>query len=129
MSKNKTIFCDCSDMRDHVIDIRHYDDGDAWDDTITVSLAMNHYQPVWKRFWIALKYVLGLDNTYHHYVETVLSAKQAIELRDYLNDRIPVMAAANIPPLTEEQLEAIRKASPATDTPADNFDKKLFDAN
>lgn len=90
---------------------------------------MNHYQPVWKRFWIALKYVLGLDNTYHHYVETVLSAKQAIELRDYLNDRIPVMAAANIPPLTDEQLEAIRKASPATDTPADNFDKKLFDGN
>lgn len=30
MSENKTIFCDCSDMRDHVIDIRHYDDGDAW---------------------------------------------------------------------------------------------------
>lgn len=32
-------------------------------------------------------------------------------------------------PLTDEQIEAIRKASPATNTPKENFDKHLFEDN
>lgn len=52
----------------------------------------------------------------------MLDAVYSSEVRKWAEDTI----AEEYPPLTEEQLEAIRKTSIATNTPDESFTQRLF---
>lgn len=78
--KNETIFlqCECLEHSDHTIRVTVDDDwgGDTYPPQFIVSAQMSHYRGFWGRLGIALKYVLGIDNTYCHYTDTICSLEQ-----------------------------------------------------
>lgn len=82
--------CDCGDDKEHLVDFQYWND--VWADTVSISTSMNHCLPWYKRLKIGIMYVLGVDNTYSHYVESMHTQTQMIQLRDWLNAVIPKMA-------------------------------------
>lgn len=57
-------------------------------DFFYINTAMCHYLPWYKRLWVATLYVLGIDNTYTDYKETVITKENTIKLRDWLNRKL-----------------------------------------
>jgi hypothetical protein len=81
--KEAIITCDCGDLVNHILYINEDDDG-----FISLNLALNHFLPWYKRVVVACKYVLGLDNTYFHYVELVIrkDSEDVKQLMEFLNE-------------------------------------------
>ena len=77
--------CECGIDQDHVVVLRYWRAEKSFPSTITISTGLNHYLPVWKRLLVAIKYVLGIDNTYCTYTETSLSEQSVRDLKNYLN--------------------------------------------
>lgn len=83
MSERFDLKCACGDTKEHIA-IFDFDEQD-WKDTLSVGLYLNHYLPWYKRLVLAVKYVLGIDNTYQHYVEGIYNKDEVARLRDWLN--------------------------------------------
>ena len=83
--------CECVANSDHTIRVI-CDDGIYGDEQIhapqfVVSAQMSHYKGFWGRLLIAIKYVLGIDNTYCHYTETICSIEQMDRLNKFVQER------------------------------------------
>ena len=78
--------CDCGIDQDHVVVFRYWKETKPFPSTLTISTGLNHYLPVWRRLIVAIKYVLGIDNTYCTYTETSLSMEGASSLQDFINN-------------------------------------------
>ena len=79
-----TCSCDCGIDQDHTVVFRYWRETKPFPSTLTIHTGLNHYLPMWRRLIVAIKYVLGIDNTYCTYTETSLSGKAVSELHDYL---------------------------------------------
>lgn len=72
--------CQCSDFN-HVIRFNMSElDGDVY-----VDVRLNHYEPWYKRAWIALKYVFKQPHAYGHYDVTLLRSEDYQKLHDLLD--------------------------------------------
>lgn len=86
--------CTCGDTKDHVIHCSFYDD-EQWS-TVTISPALNHYKGFFGRLKVGLKYIFGMDNTFFHYVETVVPDKDLEPLGLWLIDCHKKVKAAQV---------------------------------
>lgn len=119
--------CLChNEANDHAVKFHFWPD-EVWPE-FTISTSLNHFHGFWKRVWIGIKYALGVDNTHYFYTEQTLSPEEFVKLQVYINNVAKRFMSypADDGPLTDEQIEAIRAASPATNTPDENFTSKLF---
>ena len=86
MKKIFTFECDCGDItNDHVTKVWV----DKEEDDVCIYSSLNHYLPWYKRVLPAIKYLLGVDNTFIHYKETFMSIdnfnKQLEKISTYSN--------------------------------------------
>lgn len=80
--KHKYLDCSCS-LLNHVIRITYFED-DL--DQLYLEIVISNY-PWYKRLWIGISYILGLNIRRSYYTEeTVLDKNKIIELRDFLNE-------------------------------------------
>lgn len=80
--------CDCGIDQDHTVVFRYWRETKPFPSTLTIHTGLNHYLPVWRRLIVAIKYVLGIDNTYCTYTETMLDGKAVGELQQWLTEVI-----------------------------------------
>lgn len=81
--------CECGDPTDHVVYLSQDNDNDWGDYKIghcLISTSLNHCLPFWKRIVLGFKYILGIDNTYIFYTETVLKVKDLKDAVSQLKD-------------------------------------------
>ncbi len=102
--------CECVANSDHTIRVICDDGiygGEAiHDPQFVVSAQMSHYKGFWGRLVIAIKYVLGIDNTYCHYTETICSKEQMDRLFKFVNDRTDKWISVNDSlPLEGQQID------------------------
>ena len=76
--------CDCGIDQDHTVVFRYWREPNPFPSTLTIHTGLNHYLPMWRRLPVAIKYVLGIDNTYCTYTETSLSDKSISDLQDFI---------------------------------------------
>ena len=83
--KNVELFtCECHFVSHNVIVHELRDGRRSEHDQVAVCPTLNHYLPWHARLKVAVKYVLGIDNSYDAYAETLLDRSNAERLRDYL---------------------------------------------
>jgi hypothetical protein len=58
---------------------------DADDNQMYTSVYLNHYQNIFKRIWIAMKYVFGYRSKYGHWDCFIMQPKDAERLRSLLD--------------------------------------------
>ena len=58
-----------------------------FDKELYIDIHLNHYQPFWKRCWIALRYIFKKE-VVGAYDCVTLDYKTAIELKDFLQETI-----------------------------------------
>ena len=81
MSENRKVFwCDCGDMG-HSVCFDKDEDG-----FVSVYYQMNHFRPWYKRLVLGVKYIFGINTFDYHYLDIVLSKKEATELKEYLEE-------------------------------------------
>lgn len=68
--------CDCNYIGLH--SVKAQVDGEH----IYIYTSMNHWLPWYKRLGVAIKYILGIDNTYCDYHETVLEYNEFFKIVD-----------------------------------------------
>ena len=119
--------CMCGYHKDHTVMFHYWPDSKHGDE-FTISTGLNHFLGFWQRLRIGIKYVLGIDNTHYFYTEQTLDKGEVVKLQEYVNSVATRFNGypEDDGPLTDEQIEAIRAASPATNTPAENFTQRLF---
>lgn len=78
------IKCACGYNRDHLTRLVLSED---FEDVI-VGSGLNHYLPWYKRLTIAVKYVLGIDNTHCQYTESVVSKEEMVRLSEWIDNVI-----------------------------------------
>jgi len=83
------LICDCSSPEHHLnFRFLHFDDERyAGDETgaIYVSTFLNTYRGIFKRIWIAIKYIFGYKSKYGEWDEIILNDEKRERLRRYLN--------------------------------------------
>lgn len=82
--KKFRIDCDCGDDTDHTVSFWY--SGEGRFSYLCVYTSLQHYASVWKRLKLAVKYVLGIDNTFTPYTETVVSKENAVKLKAFLEE-------------------------------------------
>jgi len=96
MKEDPNVFefvCICSDpYKDHLVRVMRDTEDLFTDGTVEyyMSSQLNHYASFWKRLCIAFKYVLGIDNTYCHYTESIISQKQMNEFVKFIQVGSPI---------------------------------------
>lgn len=75
--------CNCGHDVDHVVSFSYWPDK-KYGGMMCVSTGLNHYLSLWRRIGVAFRYILGIDNTYCTYTETVLDLMEMNNLREYL---------------------------------------------
>jgi len=87
--KKLYINCTCS-SQDHLLVVSTFNWGNE-DETpdLYISTQLNHYQGFFRRCWTSLKFIFKRTMCgYGHWSESLISVKQAIELRDLLDAHI-----------------------------------------
>lgn len=88
-SNSHFLECDCGHNKDHNIWFEYHavrGTGEPMMDELYINAQLNHFLPLRKRLMVAIKYVLGIDNTYKNYTEIVISKEDEVRsLRDYLD--------------------------------------------
>lgn len=49
---------------------------------------MCHYLPWYKRLFIGVKYIFGIDNTYCQYTESVVNKEEMVRLSEWIDNVI-----------------------------------------
>ena len=85
MDRVFTFKCGCGDPVDeHVTKVWV----DKEDETVCIYSSLDHYLPWYKRVIPAVKYVLGIDNTFVHYKETYMDTRDFIktimDIKDFI---------------------------------------------
>ena len=81
-----TTKCSCGHDVDHLVKFQYYREKAEWGGNyMVIYTGLNHFLPVWKRIIVAVKYILGIDNTYCTFTESMLDASEVERLKDYLN--------------------------------------------
>lgn len=79
--------CNCGSQVDHFVRVSKWPkseiEGDV--DLFYVHSQLNHYLPWYKRIPLAFRYLFGIDNTFCHYIETLLTVDQVKELATWLD--------------------------------------------
>lgn len=86
--KSHRVQCAClgaNHNKDHIVDLDYWRD-DEHGDTLTISTGLAHYKSVFARLKVAVKYVLGVDNTHCFYVETIVNGPELLKLKSYIDD-------------------------------------------
>lgn len=84
MYTNKYFECTCSSI-DHILRIT---EDEEWP-YLYCNLLLNNNLPFYKRLYLAIKYIFKKPTSiYGMFEEIILDDKQAIELRDFLNEFI-----------------------------------------
>ncbi len=78
------MFCECMSP-EHNIRFCFMIDKDPNRSEISVDVHMSHYLPWYRRVWLAVKYVLGIE-TRSHYDTFMMSRVDATRLRGLLED-------------------------------------------
>lgn len=86
--KRHVLSCMCGHDLDHSVVFEYWRAEGSFPSTLTVYTGLNHYLPVWKRLAVAIKYVLGIDNTYCTYTETMIDGEAAANLHHWLTEVI-----------------------------------------
>lgn len=82
-------FFECMCFSDeHTIKVSlDYDDIDGFDiPELSITIFLCNYDNVWKRFWSAVKYVLGYKCKYGHWDGFLLKPKDAEKLKNMINE-------------------------------------------
>lgn len=86
-AESHRVQCSClgaNHNKDHVVDLDYWRD-DEYGDLLTISTGLAHYKGFFGRLWVAVKYVLGIDNTYCFYIETVVDKAELLRLKSYID--------------------------------------------
>lgn len=78
------IKCSCGYNRDHLTRLVLSED---FEDVI-IGSGMCHYLPWYKRLFIGVKYIFGIDNTFSQYVESVVSKEEMVRLSEWIDNVI-----------------------------------------
>ncbi len=78
--------CRCGGhSKDHDVVFQYWPDP-QYGDEFTINTGLNHYLPWYKRLLVAIRYVLGIDNTFYAYVESTLDKQEVQKLHTYLSN-------------------------------------------
>lgn len=80
-NKTFTLKCSCNDIGLHDVKFQVSFD-EKFGDDVCIYTSMCHYIPWYKRLYNAAKYVLGIDNTFVDYVETMVDSKTFVDTMD-----------------------------------------------
>ncbi len=79
-----TEFFECACFSDeHTLKFKY----DPDENELFTSVYLNQYRNIWKRFWVALKYLCGYRSKYGHWDCFILRPEDALRLRN-LADRV-----------------------------------------
>lgn len=77
--------CRCGGYgKDHDVSFQHWPDPQTGDE-FTISTSLSHYLPWYKRLLVAIKYTLGIDNTFVFYKETMLDKQELTKLHTFIS--------------------------------------------
>lgn len=77
--------CRCGGFsKDHDVEFQYWPDPE-FGDTFSISTGLNHFRPWYKRLWVGIKYILGIDNTHYFYVESELDGAGVRELSEWIS--------------------------------------------
>lgn len=93
-TKHEEFKCSCGNWQDYIV--AEYDRMDFGEkhgdnrlhDSLYFYTQMNHYLPWYKRLVNAVRYVVGYESKWIHWSETLLSHKDAIRLKELLEEYI-----------------------------------------
>ncbi len=85
--KHQYFECDCN-SEEHTIRFTWFEDEKDPDFAhYYMSTTLHQYRSIWKRLWIALKYIFGYECVYGHWDCTSLSKEQSRKLAEFLLSR------------------------------------------
>jgi hypothetical protein len=80
--------CDCS-SKDHVVCLQYVDlnepgkEQDVWEVSLYLDMQMRPYYPVWKRLWVAIRYLFkATPCNFGHWNNTIVNPGQARKMID-----------------------------------------------
>lgn len=83
--KSHRAICRCGGhTKTHDVEFQYWPDAEHGD-SFTISTSLNHFLPWYKRLWVGVKYILGIDNTYYFYTEAELDGKGVNELSKWIS--------------------------------------------
>lgn len=79
---NKTYYfqCDCS-SQEHTIGI----DFDTVEKEVALHVQLSQYRNVFKRIWVAIKYVCGYESKYGHWDVTLMNEEKFMDLYNLMS--------------------------------------------
>ena len=86
--KTKHFDCDCKSAEHTIRFIYNYDEEDEDLNFLTLEVQLNTYRNIFKRIWVAFKYVCGIRGDYGHWDEWILSSDQRKEFVKFLKETI-----------------------------------------
>lgn len=86
MENTLEIRCQCGDYgKDHLVTLTLYKELD--EPALAIGTGLNHYLGFWKRLKVGVKYILGIDNTYHSHVECLIECPSQIKgLKSFVDE-------------------------------------------
>lgn len=84
--KTHHVVCSCYSS-EHILQFTYCDDMDD-DEVLWTSVQLRQYRSIWKKLWVAIKYVLGHDSRFGAWDCTSLSVSEARKLQKFLDDAI-----------------------------------------
>lgn len=84
MNSEDIVICDCGSIEHQLVIYKDTDDPEE----VIISIHLNSWTPIWKKIWVAIKYIFGYRSRYGHWDSMVITKrnygplKEAIEFLD-----------------------------------------------
>jgi hypothetical protein len=76
------VLCDCGDCAHQALLIADIDD--KWGSSVCLEYHLSTYKNIFKRIWVAIKYVFGYRSKYGEWDEIIINPTEVKRIRDFL---------------------------------------------
>ena len=86
-SENQYIVCSCGSP-EHIIRLEKLEwikDGEVIDQDLSISVHLSPENSIFKRIWIAIKYIFGHESKFGAFEEVLVDKTKAQQIIDFLN--------------------------------------------